>query len=137
MTGQVKEEVIARFGELGLRVHGGAVRFSPRLLRECEFHRNPREFRYLDVSGTWRALDLPGRTLAFTWCQVPVVFRLDEQARTSLTITWQDGSSAVCPDPALSPSDSADLFSRSGRIRQLTLVFPVDTLFEPGSGGTH
>ena len=131
MTGQVKEEVIARFGELGLRVSGGAVRFTPALLRECEFHRDPRQFRYLDVSGTWRTLDLPGRALAFTWCQVPVVFRLDDLQRPSLAITWQDGSSSVSPHPALSPSDTTTLFSRSGRIRQLSLVFPVDALFQP------
>jgi hypothetical protein len=113
------------------------VHFRPHLLRPCEFHRDPHQFRYLDVSGTWRALDLPGRTLAFTWCQVPVVFRLEDGGRASLAITWQDGSTSIVPQPTLSPADSAALFSRSGRIRQLSLVVPADALFDPERGPAH
>ena len=38
MTGQVKEEILTRFGELGLRVSDGTVRFEPSLLRPSEFN---------------------------------------------------------------------------------------------------
>jgi len=137
MTGQVKEEIITRFGELGLRVAGGSAQFRPRLLREAEFHREPHQFRYLDVGGAWRTLDLPGRTLAFTWCQVPVVYRLEEHARPSLATSWQDGSTTVSAQAALSPEDTAALFGRSGRIRQLSLVVPADALFDPGGDPAH
>ena len=37
MTGQVKEEVITRLGELGLAVEGGQIHFRPHLLRASEF----------------------------------------------------------------------------------------------------
>ncbi len=75
MTGQVKEEVLTRFGELGVRVDGGAVRFHPSLLRAREFVREPRQFRFLDVDGNWQEIDVPAAGLAFTWCQVPIDLR--------------------------------------------------------------
>ena len=36
MTGQVKEEILTRWGELGLRVKHGRVHFDPVLLDEAE-----------------------------------------------------------------------------------------------------
>ena len=41
MTGQVKEEILTRFGELGIRVSDGRVRFQPTLLRPQELLREP------------------------------------------------------------------------------------------------
>jgi hypothetical protein len=137
MTGLVKEEVIARFGELGLRVQDGRVRFDLRLLRAREFPGEAQRFRYLDIAGEWQMLELPGRTLAFTWCQVPVVVRLDDQQPPSVTVTWRDGSTTTSRELSLSAADSAALSSRSGRIRQLALVVPVATLFDPESARTH
>lgn len=37
MTGQVKEDIICRFGELGVRVIAGRVHFEPSLLQDFEF----------------------------------------------------------------------------------------------------
>lgn len=59
MTGQVKEEVLTRFRELGICVDAGAVNFVPRLLREREFVAEPRNFRYLDVDDQWQELSVP------------------------------------------------------------------------------
>ncbi|MFT4604207.1 MAG: hypothetical protein ACI9W4_000936, partial [Rhodothermales bacterium] len=78
MTGQVKEEMITRFAELGVRVAGGAVSFQPALLREREFISDARPFRYLGVGGDWQELEVPASGLAFTWCQVPLVYTLGE-----------------------------------------------------------
>ena len=76
MTGQVKEEILARFGELGVRVVDGGVRFCPGLLRAREFTAETLPFRYLDVSRRWRELTVPAAGLAYTWCQVPLVYQL-------------------------------------------------------------
>ena len=37
MTGQVKEDILCRFGELGVFVKEGKVGFNPKLLRRYEF----------------------------------------------------------------------------------------------------
>lgn len=82
MTGQVKEEVLTRMGELGLRVWDGRVAIRPVLLREEEWTTAPATFAYRDVGGVQQSIDLPARSLAFTFCQVPVVYsRLATRSR--------------------------------------------------------
>ncbi len=49
MTGQVKEEILARWGELGIQVDNGCVLFDPRLLRADEFMAEPERMSYLDI----------------------------------------------------------------------------------------
>jgi len=124
MTGQVKEEVLSRFGELGLAVRNGTVRFEPGLLRECEFGVAARPFRFLDVEGRWQELQVPARGLAFTWCQVPIVYRLVDDGPPAMTITHEDGSSRTLATLSLPADLSAELFQRSGRIRGLSLDLP-------------
>ena len=128
MTGQVKEELLARFMELGIRVCGGAVNFVPALLRGREFATQAGEFRYLDVSGEWQNLLVPVAGLAFTWCQTPVIMRLDDQAVPTLTVYWNDGAEQRLNGNALPAETSAELFKRSGRIRRLELVFQRNQL---------
>ncbi len=129
MTGQVKEEVITRFAELGICVEAGAVRFVPRLLRAREFVADHRSFRYLDVDDQWQDLSVPEACLAFTWCQVPLVYRLDDSAGPSITISYDDGTRQTLPGLELAKEASAEIFRRSGRIRQLDLVFARGELF--------
>jgi hypothetical protein len=129
MTGQVKEEVLTRYGELGVRVSDGRVRFQPALLRPQELLAEPREFRYLDVDGTWRVLKVPAGALAFTWCQVPVVHRLAGDRTRGLTLILANGETSHRPDAILTADESASLFRRSGRIRQVIVDLHPEQLF--------
>ena len=129
MTGQVKEEILTRFGELGIRVADGVVHIRPGLLRAREFVPETRQLCYLDVAGEWQDLDVPGGALAFTWCQVPVVYKLDSGADAALTITRGDGSQQSFGDLTLPVDESRALFERTGKIRQLTVTFGQDRLF--------
>ena len=128
MTGQVKEEVLSRFGELGVRVAGGEVRFEPGLLRAREFSSATRQFRFLDVHGQWQELTVPASGLVFSWCQVPIVYRLRSEGRATLAMTLQDGSIQTLPQLSLPASVSSELFRRSGHIRQISLDFPREAL---------
>jgi hypothetical protein len=80
MTGQVKEEILTRWGELGLRVRGGRVFFDPVLLDEAEVPE--------------------GGTLAFTWARVPYAIRRGPATRLRVRTAdaWQD-----CPDRHFDP----------------------------------
>jgi hypothetical protein len=122
MTGQVKEEVLSRFGELGVRVRDGRALFDPRLLRPVEFSTTRGEFRYLDVQGEWQEIPLPANALAFSWCQVPVVYRLDDAATPGIALTYEYGMSEEVASLSLPESRSAELFQRSGRIRQIDVT---------------
>jgi hypothetical protein len=128
MTGQVKEEVLTRFGELGLRVSGGEVHFDPRLLRAREFSSEALKLRCFDVHGRWQELSVPAMGLAYTWCQVPIVYRLRAEGSPALAIVLHDGSIQNLPKLCLPAPWSSELFKRSGRIRQILLDFPREAL---------
>jgi len=129
MTGLVKEEILTRFGELGVRVREGAVNFEVGLLRACEFLASPQVFRFLDVDGQWQELTVPESGLAFTWCQVPFIYRLDDSAEPAVTVTLDDGSHLTPTGLTLPTELSTELFLRSGRIRQIELVVRRSQLF--------
>jgi hypothetical protein len=129
MTGQVKEEILTRFGELGLRISRGAVRFEPGLLQAREFTTKPESFRFLDVEGQWQELTVPESGLAFTWCQVPFIYHLDDSASPTVTVFKDDGSKQTLKELALPPDLSNELFIRNGRIRRIELVLIRSLLF--------
>lgn len=130
MTGQVKEEILTRFAELGIRVHGGQISVRPALLRSQEFCTLARSFRFLDIDGNWQTIDVPESSLAFTWCQVPIIYRLvaDEPAR--LEIELDDGNLATYSELTLPAEISAELFARNGRVRKVTATLDRAMLFE-------
>jgi len=127
MTGQVKEEILYRLGELGVRVEGGAVRFQPHLLPASEFLEEPTEFRYCDVEGRDRALPLPAGGLAFTFCQVPVIYeRVAGHSR--MLVTLADGSTREQAGTTLDAGLAAKVFARTGHVDHLRVSIPAHTL---------
>ncbi|MEO0949814.1 MAG: hypothetical protein AAFY44_00730 [Pseudomonadota bacterium] len=129
MTGQVKEEILTRFGELGLRVRNGCVRFQPVLLRPQEFLQAAGDMRYLDVRDTWRVLSRPSQSLAFTWCQVPVVYTIDDSAEPGVTLTLADDSTRAVDGLELSREDTEAITARAGAVRQVTVRIPGAMLY--------
>jgi len=120
---------LTRFGELGVRVNEGGVNFELALLRAREFVASPQVFRFLDVDGQWQEITVPKSGLAFTWCQVPCVYRLDDSAESAVTVTRDDGSHLTSTGLTLPTELSTELFLRSGRVRQIELVVRRSQLF--------
>jgi hypothetical protein len=81
MTGQVKEEILARWGELGLRVRDGWVHVQPVLLDEAEIPE--------------------GGELRFTWARVPYTYRRGPATRLRVlrAAGWED-----CPQGRFDPA---------------------------------
>jgi hypothetical protein len=115
MTGQVKEEILTRLGELGVSVEAGAVHFQPRLLRDEEFLPAPAEFQWFSADGLRRTMTLPAGSLAFTFCQVPVVYERSE-ADPWIRVMLNDGSAHDRIGTRLDPDLAAEIFDRRGRI---------------------
>lgn len=124
MTGQVKEEMIARFTELGIRIENGAVEISPSLLRRQEFITEPRNFWYLDVENEWQKLALASRSLAFTWCQVPFVYVMNENSR-STQVLFTDETEITTSSLCLNNELAAALFARNAKIARVTVTIPA------------
>jgi len=132
MTGQVKEEILTRFGELGVRVEDGTVEFKPTLLRSGEFLEHPAEYHFFDVAGKARRQALPTGSLAFTFCQTPVIYRL-VQGDARLQVVYRDGTTREYPGGLLDLRASADLLERNGRIDVIEAEIPERTL-HPAAG---
>jgi hypothetical protein len=124
MTGQVKEGVLLRRGELGVRVAGGAIDFMPRLLREEELLAEPSRFRYVDIEGVPRELELDAGTLAFTVCQVPVVYTLTAEHHGSITIRTTDDETQRSKGTRVAAPVAAGIFARDGSVSRLDIEVP-------------
>lgn len=123
MTGQVKEEVLTRLGELGLRVEDGRIVFRPLQLRDSEWLAEPGAFDLIDVHGRSRRLDPPAGSLAFTFCQVPVVYRRADQLGVS--VVRADGSVVDFPDGQVDAELSASIFQRLGAVDRIEVSIPA------------
>jgi hypothetical protein len=124
MTGQVKEDLISRFGELGASVECGRLSFRPSFAARDEFLLEPREFRYVDASGKEETALIGKGCYAFTICQVLVVaHRGSGDIAQRIEIDRPDGSKAVVRGLELDEAESAGIFGRSLAARRLDLFF--------------
>jgi hypothetical protein len=120
LTGQVKEDILCRFGELGVFVNEGKIVFEPLLLRHSEFLKESASFQHFDLSGTSRRLRLRPGSLAFTYCQVPVIYRLGKAK--GITIKYADGSEERTSEWILDAAASRSIFERAGQIIRITVI---------------
>jgi hypothetical protein len=72
MTGQVKEDILSRFNELGLLIEDGEIKISPVLLQSGD----------LLQRGSVMA--------SFTYCNTPFVYK--KGGKKSITVYWNDKS---------------------------------------------
>ena len=113
MTGQVKEEILTRRGELGVRILNGEISLSPVLLRRREL---------TDTPTTWRGVDVPEGSVAFTLCGVPVVLALGDAPHTA--VHFADGRVEHIDGARLSRATSAAVFARDGQVTEIRATVP-------------
>lgn len=96
MTGQVKEEVLTRFGELGAYIKDGKAVFNPVILKDSEYKDG---------------------TLSFTWCGTKVVYT--KASSKKITVEYADGKSESVEGTTLSAEATKLLFARNGGIKKI------------------
>lgn len=106
MTGQVKEEILSRWGELGVLLEDGVVAIRPVLLERSEFR----------VDGT----------LLFTRFSVPFTYILSDGEAVELSVNGGEFKQRC----RLSKAESKELFSRSGQITSIQVRIPVSQVLE-------
>ncbi len=122
MTGQVKEDIISRFGELGLRVSDGKIRFDPTILRLDEFNTSESSFKYVDYNSNIKLMTLNKNTLAFSVCQVPVIYHLSKT--DEIKITFLNGDCKISSGNEIDSINSKKIFERNNEIEKID-VFVV------------
>ena len=119
MTGQVKEDILSRFGELGVVVTDGKLKFNPCLLRKEEFLKAPATFEYIALNNEANEIKLPIGSLCFTYCQIPIIYKLS--AEEGLKVFFANDSTIEFEDLALDNKTSNKVFERSGEITQIVV----------------
>ncbi|GAB5561043.1 MAG: hypothetical protein SynsKO_26900 [Synoicihabitans sp.] len=127
MTGQVKEEILTRLGELGVMFSNGKVRFAPTFLRAAEFHPTSVNFDYIDIAGNSRSLSLPAMALAFTVAGVPIVYH-QSKGNSRHIVHWINGKkeAAIESGTELDQSTSDALLQRRGKIDHIVVELGSD-----------
>ena len=125
MTGQVKEDIISRFGELGLRVFDGKISFDPSILRKDEFNLTESIFKYVDYNSKIKLMNLNKNTLAFSICQVPVIYHLSKSEQ--IEITFVNGDSKRISGNEIDEINSKKIFERNNEIEKID-VFVVKNI---------
>jgi len=119
MTGQVKEDILSRFGELGISVRKGRLMFDPRLLRKEEFLKAPETFRYIDTNMKTKDIEVKKDSLCFTYCQIPIVYQLDN--KDGLRVEFNDENVLEFNELSLDSMTSKKVFERTGEINQIVV----------------
>ena len=124
MTGQVKEDLISRFGEMGIAVEDGRLCFHRYQVCRNEFLTEAKLFQFYDLDGQEHSLDLEPGTMAYTACQVPVVAHQSGPPR--IEITRADGSCSTVEELNLDAATSAAVFERTGAVRRMDVFFDLE-----------
>jgi hypothetical protein len=126
MTGQVKEDILVRFGALGVFVKAGKLSFNPCLLRKGEFLEQPQTFEYVNIQGEKKQVLLKSGTLCFTCCQIPVVYDIQDKSRLEVVLT--NGKSWVSDSLELDREISRHIFQRNGAVEKILVSVEAHTL---------
>jgi len=126
MTGQVKEDILVRFGELGVSIGDGRLKFDPFLLKRGEFLTDSQRFEYSSLNQELTEMSLPENSLGFTCCQVPVTYHLGSDS--SLKVELKDGSTLDLIGNELDSASSTAVFHRTGKVKSITVTVPEEQL---------
>ena len=117
MTGQVKEDVLSRFGELGVFVKEGKLTFNPRLLQTKEFLKSPQTFTYTAISKEIKTIELQKDSMCFTYCQIPIIYKLSD--KESLEVVCNNSKIEHFENLSIDAFLSKKIFERTGSVNHI------------------
>jgi hypothetical protein len=117
MTGQVKEDILSRMGELGVAVKEGKITFSPGFFNKAEFLKAPATFSYVDVDFTPQQIAMEKDSICFTYCQVPIVYKLTDEE--GLEVIFKARPPVSSDTLQLDRATSELVFARAGEVERI------------------
>ncbi len=124
MTGQVKEDILSRIGELGIFTNSGQLTFNPCLLRTDEFLSEQKTYDYINVAQKQAHLTLEKNMLAFTYCQVPIVYELTD--KIGIDVHYENRDIQHFESLKLDVETSAEIFKRTKAITYVKVYVTKD-----------
>jgi hypothetical protein len=100
-------------------VEQGRLIFRPRLLRQRAFRSDTGTLEFVDVLQNARSVELPEKALCFSYCQVPVVYRI--AGKEGVEVRYADQTTRRFEGTALDEETSQLVFRRTGEVVQITV----------------
>lgn len=126
MTGQVKEDIICRWGELGVNISNGTLSFNPFFLSREEFLKTAETYSYYTVNNQLQKINVENQTVAFTFCQTPVIYKISDT--NSLEIILNSGEKSKQEHFELPKDVSAEIFKRTGKVKAIYVFINEEQL---------
>jgi hypothetical protein len=114
MTGQVKEDVLVRIGEFGVKMNHGKLHFQPAFLKKEAFLSNDTEASFIMVDGSKKQIHLKKNSLAFTTCQVPVIYTINNSSK--IVLNYINGETKTFDSLELNKEESKKIVQRTNEI---------------------
>jgi hypothetical protein len=93
--------------------------FDMLMLRESEFTTQVTTFHYFDVHHQEQSIELPPGSLAYTFCQIPIVYICSDDDRVE--IVYSSGRQRQVAGHCLDVETSGHVFRRDGHIGRITV----------------
>jgi hypothetical protein len=122
LTGQVKEDIIVRLLEMGIKIDNGHLIFNPVLLNKDEFLDRDYQWCFNDISGITRSINLRPNSLAFSFCQVPIVYHQSQGNRIRLQLK---NDTVEINGLELDCENSKKIFNRTCEIMQIDVFLDM------------
>jgi hypothetical protein len=119
MTGQVKEDILVRFAELGVFIEDGRLGLNPLILRRSEFLKQTQIAHFIDIANNDIAVQMDENAIGFSICQVPVVYNI--ATKTGIEIKLSDGFKVHFDGFLLDELTSSEIFKRTGKVSQINV----------------
>ena len=122
MTGQVKEDILARFTELGIRIQDGQLLFDPCLLEDCELLHDDSKIQFVNQQDEFVEIALPAGSFAFTLCQTPVVYH-HQATESRIVVSTAGQEPEERNDLMLTMDETKNVFARTGAIIRIDVFY--------------
>ncbi len=123
LTGQVKEDILCRFGELGIIIKKGTIVFAPSMLNKEELLDREKVFDFIDLEGKARKLLLHLKQIAFTICQVPVVYT--KGLKQKIIIEYANGKQKEIQACVIDADTSQKIFRKTGEVSRISYTINI------------
>lgn len=120
MTGQVKEDIICRWGELGINISNGSLGFNPFFLLKSEFLKEAADYQYYNLNNELETIHLEPNTLAFTYCKTPIVYKIGN--KNHIEVVFDSGEKLTQENFELPTAVSTEIFNRTGKIKVINIT---------------
>lgn len=121
MTGQVKEDILARFAEIGIEIEDGCVSFQLGLFDRKELLEQADELEFFDLAGKTATVPIPQGAFGFTLFQVPFVYQAGDD--DLIEVRLSSGETRQIKGSRIDSDTSQQLFSRTGNIEKISCSF--------------